>query len=41
MQHTKERKMKHLKHVSETLVKTRERHCKHMQHPDETFATGV
>jgi hypothetical protein len=36
-----ERQMKHLKHTSETLVKTLENHCKYMQHPDKTLAIYV
>jgi hypothetical protein len=34
--------MKHMKHATETLVKTRkktlENHCKHMQYLDKTLA---
>jgi hypothetical protein len=38
-----QRQMKHLKHASETFVKTHKIHLKtivkHTQHPDKTFAT--
>jgi hypothetical protein len=41
MQHAKARKIKHLKHVTETLAKILEKHCKHTQHLDKTLATYV
>jgi hypothetical protein len=37
----KKRHMKHLKHASETFVKTLKNHCKHTQHIDKTLATYV